>query len=99
MDFTELIGLYKNQSEDAPLPADFADQLETAYNAEIEPREAKITELTETATTLDSKVKEYAVANYDLMKSQPITPPNGVVSTPETPKPIGVDELLKKAGY
>lgn len=99
MDFTELIGLYKNQSEESPLPADFADQLETAHNAEIEPREAKITELTETATTLDSKVKEYAVANYDLMKSQPITTPNGVGSTPETPKPIGVDELLKKAGY
>lgn len=98
MDFNELIGLYKNQSEETPLPDDFAEQLENAYKAEIDPRDAKISELTETTATLDNKVKEYAVANYDLMKSQPVKN-TGVELPPETPKPIGVDELLKKAGY
>lgn len=99
MDFTELIGLFKNQSEDAPLPENFAEQLEAAHQAEIEPREAKIAELAEQTATLDSKVKDYAVANYELMKSQPVKTLGGVELPPETPKPIGVDDLLKKAGY
>lgn len=102
-DFNELLGMLRNQSEDNPLPADFADKLESAHTSAFEPYNEKINQLEATNGELDGKVKEYAVKNFELMKSAPISQGNGggnVIGSNETPeRPLGVEELFKKAGF
>lgn len=43
-------------------------EIETAYLQSLESRDAKIESLETTRTELDTKVKEYAVANFDLIR-------------------------------
>jgi len=101
MNLEELVNLSRNISEENPLPSDYADQLNAAIVAELEPRDATIEQLTNEKGELDGRLKEYAVKNYELMKNQPLPNSGSHVESNgnETPKPIGVDELLKKAGY
>lgn len=100
MEFSELVGMLRNQSEDAPLPADFADQLESAHNNAFEPYNEKINQLESVNGELDGKVKEYAVKNFELMKSAPISKGGDVVNSNETPPaPVGVEALFKKVGF
>lgn len=100
MEFSELVGILRNQSEESPLPADFADQLETAHNSAFEPFNEKINQLESTNGELDGKVKEYAVKNFELMKSAPISQGGDVVNSDETSTtPQGVEALFKKAGF
>lgn len=67
--FDELVELAKKPAE---LPEDYADQLSTAYLRDLESRDKKIESLETQNKEYDAKVKDYAVANFDLMRKSPV---------------------------
>lgn len=93
--FDELLGKLKNADDENPLPDDYHDQLETAYVQSLETYDAKIKDLEQQNSALDDKVKEYAVANYDLTRKTGVNePPKNRENEP--PKRPTTAELVAK---
>lgn len=75
--FEELMEQFRNPGESG-VPADFADQLQTAYkdelsvrDAAVEERNAKIAEFDKEREAHNAEIRKLKAVNYDLMVSAP----------------------------
>lgn len=75
--------------------ADLKSELETAFLDSLESRDAKIKSLETHNTELDSKVKDYAVANFDLMRKTDVSKDHKDVKTEDKTKLMSLSELAK----
>lgn len=66
--FDELLGKLRDNAEETLKDEGFVSDLETAYIQSLETRDNKIESLEKQNTALDGKVKEYGVANFDLLR-------------------------------
>ena len=89
----DFIEMAKNH-KDAPLPDDYHDQLSTAYLRDMESRDEKIKALEAENAARDAKIKEYAVANFDLVRKASAKPVEDKTKTDDPPKRKTTAELI-----
>lgn len=104
MNFEELLNTYRNASEDAPIPDDFADQLEQAYRQDISVRDTAVDNHRAMVEERQKEIDRLKVHNYDLLRKIPTDDPkpNGGNGNAEDDEPAeytgGIDDLFKKKG-
>ena len=103
MNFEELLNTYRNASEDAPIPDDFADQLEQAYRQDISVRDTAVDNHRAMVEERQREIDRLKVHNYDLLRKIPTDDPktgNGGNAEDDEPTEYtgSIDDLFKKKG-
>jgi hypothetical protein len=73
--FEELMNIYRTASEDAPIPEDFADQLEQAYRNDLSVRDTAVDSRTRMLEERENEINRLKAHNYDLLRQIPADPP------------------------
>lgn len=82
--------------KDAPLPDDYHDQVSTAYIRDMESRDEKIRALETENAAKEEKVREYAVANFDLVRKASTGGTIEPEKKDEPPKRMSLSDIVNK---
>ena len=75
--FEELMNIYRTQSEENPVPEDFADQLLAAYRNDLSIRDQAVDTRNRTLEERENEINRLKAHNYDLLRQIPADEPKG----------------------